>query len=234
MTSDFEREITSGEKEYLVNLLKNSPTNLKRLKEVLENFIVMWSASLIGLVLVWVVLVWLVNFFVDFDYGLKSEYSFYILFALSLPTFLYSLVSTTKWAKSWSDDRLDLKKDIEGGKVFDNTYEVQGVKRFQEQEHGGLIYFLLLQDNKVLTLYDYDSVELGMEGGDPLTTNFKPRRKLRIVKAPNTGYFITQEFTGEDVLLPEPLDLLSSPDEWPEGESWCNIPWQEIESRLTA
>ncbi|WP_299803222.1 hypothetical protein [uncultured Shewanella sp.] len=234
MTPTFERKITSEEKEFLVGLLKSSPSDLKRLKEILENFLIIWSASLIGLVLVWIATVWLINFFITFDYGLKSQYSFYILFGFSIPTCLYSLISTTKWAKSWPDDRLDLKKDIDGDKVLDTTYEVKGVKRFQEQEHGGLIYFLLLHDNKVLTLYDYESVEIEMQGGDPLTSNFKPRSKLRIVKAPNTGYFITQEFVGNELLLPEPTDLFSSPDKWPEGESWCNIPWNELESRLIA
>lgn len=233
MNSSNKREFTDDEKEFLVNLLENSPSDFQRLKEICQNFLVIWAASLLGLVLVWVVLIWLVNFVVAFDYGFKSDHSSKILIFLSLITGLYSLFSTIKWAKNWTDHRPALRSDVEGGLVVDNTYEVSEVKRFQEQEHGGLIYFLRMNDNKVLTLYDYESVELQMEGNNPLQSNFKPCNKLRIVEAPKTGYFISQEFSGEELLLSEPIDLLSSPDKWPEGESWCNIPWNELESRLS-
>jgi len=233
MNSTNTREFTEDEKGFLVNLLDNSPSGFKRLKKVFENFAVIWAASLLVLVLVWVVLVWLVNFFVVFDYGFKSDHSIKVIIFFSLITGLYSLFSTIMWAKNWTDLRPAIRSDIEGGLVVDKTYEVSEVKRFQELEHGGLIYFLRMNDNKVLTLYDYESVGLQMQSSNPLQSNFKPCDKLRIVKAPNTGYFISQEFSGEKLPLSEPIDLSSSPDKWPEGDSWCEIPWNELESRLS-
>jgi hypothetical protein len=90
-----------------------------------------------------------------------------------------------------------------------------------------------MDDNRVLALYDHESVELEMEGKNPLASSFKPCRELHIVRAPNTEYFVKQEFYGEALPLSEPIALTAPPDQWPEQESWCDIPWDELETGLS-
>ncbi len=226
--------MTDKELQFLVDLLKRSPSNFKRWMEGAQNALVMWAISLLGFVLIWLLLAWLINLIVKQEFGLKSQYAIWIVSILVPICGLYAIYSSVKWVKDWPDRRPALRRDIDGHKVIDENYKVAEAKRFQEPEHGGLMYFLRMDDDRVMVLYDHESVELEMEGKDALNSSFKPCRELHIVRAPNTEYFIKQEFSGERVPLSDPIELTAPPDQWPEQEAWCEIPWHELENRLSA
>lgn len=219
-----------SEKEYLATLLKYSPSDTKRMMEGAQNVLVLWAISMLGVVIIWLLLAWFVGVFSDLQIGLKSQYAIWVVLVAFPICGLYSIISTINWLKNWKDHRPLLKKDITEGVVFDEKYQVKDVKRFQEQEHGGLIYFLRMSDDRVLVLYDYESQN---QDGDPLASSFTPRDQLHIVRAPNSNYFISQKFSGEKILAPDTVGLFAPPEEWPEHDDWCDIPWDDLESRLS-
>jgi hypothetical protein len=211
-----DREMTDKEQQFLADLLQRSPSNVKRWMEGAQNALVLWAAGLLGLVLLWLLLAWLIKLIVHVDFGLKSQYAIWIVSFFAAICGTYAIYSSVKWVKGWPDPRPALRLDIDERKVIDERYRVTAAKRFQEPEHGGLIYFLRMDDDRVLVLYDYESVEREMDGKDALSSTFKPRSELHIVRAPNTKYFIEQEFSGEALPLSEPLELAVPPDQWPE------------------
>lgn len=229
-----EREMTDEERKFLTNLLKSSPSNFMRWMQGVQNALVLWAASLLGLILIWLCLAWLVHLVVNLDIGIKSQYAMWVVSFSAPLCALYAIYASVKWVRAWPGHRKTLRQDIDGSKVIDERFKVIEVKRFQELEHGGLIYFLRMDDNRVLVLYDHDSIELAMDGKDALASAFKPCRELHIIRAPNTEYVLEQQFSGDRVALSPPIDLTVSPDQWPEQESWCDIPWCELESRLSA
>jgi hypothetical protein len=122
--------------------------------------------------------------------------------------------------------------DLNGGVVVDELYKFVAVKRFQEPEHGGLIYFLRTEDEKVLVLYDAESQSLGAGGEDRLASSLRPRTELVMARAPATRYVLDKRFTGTLMDLAAPIELAVSPKEWPEQDELCEIPWDQLEKRL--
>jgi len=224
--------MTLAEREYLESALKSSPSTLKKWKEGAENALVIWAASTLIFVLVWAVIIWLVHFISDGEIGLGHSISIGVLIIGIFVCVVYAVYSSVKWVKEWGDHRPLLEADLAKGEVSDENYHIVDVKRFQEPEHGGLIYFLLMDNNRVLVLYDHQSVELSLNEDDPFSSSFQPCYELNIVRAPMTNYFITQKFSGEVINIEKTFELLAPLDQWPEQESWCDIPWNELEKRL--
>lgn len=233
-TSQFKRKMLSEEREYLENILNVSPSDTKRVLEGIQNAFVLWAASLLGIVIVWLIVAWLVGLISDLNIGMKSQYAIWIIGIGAFFCAVYAIVSSIKWVRSWEDARPKLREDLENGEVQEESLTISEVKRFQEPEHGGLIYFLRISDNRVLVLYDHESQDLGVDDKDPFSSSFKPLTNLKIIRAPATSYFIKTEFSGGHIDIPETFDISVSPKHWPEPDSWCEIPWDKLESNLSS
>jgi len=227
------REMSETEREYLINLLSNMPSDFKRVREGVENVIVMWAASLLFVVVIWLALSWLIKILTSVDIGLSSQLAIWVVGIGGVICGVFAIGSSIKWIRGWRDYRPELKADIANSVVETENINIKEVKRFQEHEHCGLIYFLRTDSDKVYVLYDHESVDLYMDDKDPLSSSFKPRETLHIVRAPNSRFTINQKFEGREVPLPEPLVLSAPPENWPEQDSWTDIPWQELENRLS-
>jgi hypothetical protein len=105
-------------------------------------------------------------------------------------------------------------------------------KRFQEPEHGGLIYFLRSTENEVFTVYDHESQTLGVDDKDPLLSSYRPQADLLVVRAPGSGFVLKSQSSGAELSVGPPLELTVKPAEWPEAECLCPIPWEQLEQRL--
>jgi hypothetical protein len=140
--------------------------------------------------------------------------------------------STVRWVKTLPDNRSELAADLAKGAVSDETYRVVGAKRFQEPEHGGLIYFLRTEDDRVLALYDHESQDLSVRGEDPQQSSFRPRAELTLTRAPATRFVLDKRFNGQPIETPPPIELSAPPHEWPENEAFCDVPWDDLERRL--
>lgn len=121
---------------------------------------------------------------------------------------------------------------LDAGQVQEERYAFTAAKRFQEPEHGGLIYFLRTVEGKVLTMFDAESQDLAMSEQDPLTSSFRSMSELVMVRSPNTGFVIGQTFSGDPLELGPPLEIEADPKDWPESETYCDMPWADLASRL--
>lgn len=230
----FDRAMSDSEREILEGFLRRSPTRAKRSRRAIENAFVMWAASTLLFILCWKFLAWLTQILIHYDFGWSSPAAFWFLL-LGLPACLmFAIGSTANWIKRWRDPRPLLQADMDGGRVREERFRFTEAKRFQEQEHGGLMYFLRTVDDKILVLFDHESQDLGLRGESPLTSKFQPRTQLLMVRAPNTTYVISQIFSGDIVDAGEPLELLAPPKKWPAQNSLLNMPWDQLEANFSS
>ena len=222
-----------SEREFLDCILNNAATGLKRWKQGAENALVLWAALMLLLVLVWLFVAWLVRLFFHVQIGWDSPVAIWVVI-FGTPAFaLYAVVSSVHWLRGSRDVLPLVQADLDAGVVIDEFYQFVAAKRFQEPEHGGLIYFLKTTDSMVRVLYDYESAILGTRDENPFDSDFKPRTNLLMVRVPKTGYVVSKEFSGEVLVGGDPKELAIGPELLPEAEKCCDISWDELERRLS-
>lgn len=226
------RAATELERVYLEDILRNAATTGHRWKQGAENALVLCAASLLGLVIVWLGAAWLARKLFAVDFGLHSGAAVWVLGAATPLCATYSVISSTRWVRGWKDYRPLLKADIGVGEVSEEHYVFVSAKRFQEPEHGGLMYLLRTTEDKVLALFDHESRALGAQDGDPMTSTFLPRSTLTMVRAPTTGFVISRSFSGAPLEVGDTVELAIEPERWPESDNYVNIPWSDLETRL--
>jgi hypothetical protein len=128
--------------------------------------------------------------------------------------------------------RRKARSDLANGLVDERHYTFVEAKRFQEPEHGGLIYCLRTSDDKVLVLYDAESQDLGVAGKNPLTSSFAVASELRLVRAPQSGLTLTKHFSGTPLSVSTPVEIRLPPGKWPEDEDLWDVGWDELERKL--
>ncbi|MCF7222948.1 hypothetical protein [Marilutibacter chinensis] len=226
------RVMLNGERELLAGMLKHS-SRTRRWKLVFENFFVAWAAFTLGLVVAWLLVAWVLRLFADMRVGLGSPLAIWIV-GLGVPACgALAIVSTLRWARAWPDKRASLEADLANGMVSEEKYRISEVKRFQEPEHGGLVYCLRTAGDHVLVLYDDESLRDRAAEEDPKESSFRPCEELIIVRAPTTGFMIAMHFHGTPLSLPPPLELTAPVDRWPENEAFCSVPWDDLERCLS-
>lgn len=229
-----EREQSASEKAYLEDLLSKLPTGRRRTRETIENFFVMLAVlTLIG-VLIWAAIGWLAPKVVDSQIGWSSKYAIPIVLSIVVVAAIYSAYSTTHWMQSWPDSRQPVRDDLAAGLVSEEHLTVLEAKLLQDPEHGGFIYFLRADDDRVLVIYDHESLDLAMADEDPMGTSFEPQSRVTVVRAPQSGFTIKISFSGEDIDVHGPTEISAPPDKWPEDEKFSPIPWEQIEQQLCA
>jgi hypothetical protein len=196
--------------------------------------LVSWAVVMLIFVCAWAVISWLARVTMRVEIGWSSVAAIWIGLVGALASAAIATVSSLRWVKAWQNARPELRADIDAGTVVEEIYEFTAAKRFQEPEHGGLIYFLRTRDDKVFVQFDYESQDLGARGGNPLSSAFHPRTKLSIIRGPKSGVVISHGFSGDILDAGAPLELSIGPESWPESDTYCDIPWQELESRLSA
>ncbi len=208
------------------------PGPMQRWKLAAGNFLVTWAALMLALAVLWLLLAWLGRKFVEVNFGLGSPAGPWVL-GIGVPLIaVFAVLSTVRWVRAWRDIRPALREDIEHGTVVEEHYTFAAAKRFQEPEHGGLLYFLHSANERALVLYDHESQNLGVQGADPLSSSFVPRAELVMVRAPHTRFVLGKEFSGPELKAGAPKELTAPPSEWPEQDEYCKYGWGELEARL--
>ena len=113
----FKRKMLSDEREYLENILNVSPSDTKRVIEGIQNALVLWAASLLGIVIVWLIVAWLIGLISNLNLGIKSQYAIWIISVGAILCAVYTTISSIRWVRSWEDARPKLKEDLENGEV---------------------------------------------------------------------------------------------------------------------
>lgn len=227
------RPMSEPEREFLTRNLKSAATGGSRWRRGGENALVLWAMSMLLFVFGWKLIAWVARVTLHVEFGWSSSAVVWIALFGAVACALVAVVSSVRAIKSWRDIRPDLRADLEGGQVIEETCEFTAAKRFQEPEHGGLIYFLRTTDDKVLVLYDHESQDLGVQDENPLKSTFQPRTELLIVRAPKTGFIISKRFSGAALNAGDPHELSVAPQSWPESETYCKLRWDELERRLS-
>lgn len=227
-----QRKATNEELECLANMLRNAPTSFQRFKQGVENAVVLWAVTSLCFVVIWMAIAWVAGKVAGVSCGLSSPVGVWAVIVVVPLCGIYAAISSVRWVRTWKDYRPLMQADLNAGQVQEERYAFTAAKRFQEIEHGGLIYFLHTVDGKVLTMFDSESQDLAMYEQDPLTSSFRPMSELVMVRSPNTGFVISKTFSGVPLELNPALELEADPKDWPESETYCDIPWADLESRL--
>lgn len=229
-----QRAMSPDERVFLENCLKRAPGMARRWVSGFGYALVTWAISLLGLALGWKLLAWLTRLASGFDFGPGSPFAVWFVIAVAPTCAVLAAVHSIRWVMRWPDPRLRLRADLAGGEVLEERYQFMAVKRFQEQEHGGIIYFFRTDDDKVFVRFDHESQDLGAQDKNPLSSSFEPRSHLLLIRAPQTRYIIHQQVSGALLDAGSPLELTEAPKNWPEQEEYCDTSWSELETRLAA
>ncbi|MFG6457386.1 hypothetical protein [Roseateles sp. BYS96W] len=226
------RRATAEEQDFLQAALRTAPTSWRRWRLGVENAVVLWAGSLLGCVLAWWGIAWLVHRAFDLDVGMHGAAAAWIL-SIAVPACaLLAMLSSWRWVQRWPDFRPSLAADLAACEVVAEHYEFDAVKCFQEPEHGGRLYFFRTLEGDVLVLDDISSRAPGRTTPACSVNQPSPRSKLVLVRAPRSGWIISQACDGEVLDVGEPVELAVAPEYWPAAEALCGIPWDELESRL--
>lgn len=232
-----EREMSSEEQEYPQDMAEDAPRRLGPFRLAFNVGVASWFISMMSIHLCWLLIVWLMRNLAGVEIGQHSTaVADWLISWGALASAVIAVVTAVLWVTGRKNDDLELPvdndpeplADLKAGRVVEEAYEFTEALRMQEQEHGGLIYFLRTNDSKVLVLFDHESQDIGVQGEDPLTSSFKPRARLTMVRALETRLVIDRSFSGDPLDAGDPLDLLA--DDWPEDDEFCDTPWDDLEA----
>ena len=231
-TSVFQRPARPDELSALQKLLSEAPTSAVRLKRGVANAVLLWAVSLLAVVAAWLALGWIAGKAFDLNLGLHSKATLALVGVATPLCAIVAALSSVRWIRTWPDHRPQLRDDVAQSRVDEERYVFSEAKRFQEPEHGGLIYFLRSDENEVFTVFDDESQSFGVDDKNPLQSRYRPQSHLVIVRAPNSGVVLDSQSSGSELVVAEPIELGVPPKEWPEDEKLCAIPWEQLEQRL--
>ncbi len=120
-----------------------------------------------------------------------------------------------------------IRRSLRGDQVRAATYDIVAVKRYQESEHGGLVYLLRTDDGQVLSVFDSESQLLGVDGKDPLSSSFRPKSRVELVETLDRRCFIQETWSGAELSVPDPLPLNQS--RWPEHGEIVKVVWEQCD-----
>ena len=227
------RHLTAEEKRELgrhVSPLSYSFSDLKKIGGML-----VWVGGMLAfaVVVVWLILAWIVRATFEVDYGWNHLHGLKIFWVLVILSLAYSAKEVMRVSRPNPAYRAKLLKDIENGLVEIDECEISAAKVFQEPEHGGLIYFLKTTEGRVYVSFDYESQEMGVHGKDPLASSFRPKSRLRIERTPISRKVLAEVFAGDNLDLPNPIELTVHPDKWPEPGEFIDVPWSKLEAKYS-
>ena len=232
MSIDSERALTDEERRKLERLVRRLPDRYRRWREAMENAGILSAVMLALVLLPWLLIAWAVRKLGGPDLGMHSAVAPWIV-GIGVPLAVgVAIVSTVRWMRAWVVPTRAIQQDLAAGRVREEQYAFVAAKRFQEQEHGGLVYFLRTADARVYVVYDRRSQELGVDGEDPFSGPFRPRAQLTIVRAPVSGTVLRRRFSGDVLEAGEAHDLTAAPENWPHDDGYCAFGWDELEARL--
>lgn len=227
------RPMTAEEKRDLRRQASPFALTRSELKERVDMLPLMVFMLSFVAVIVWLGLAWIIRAILDVDFGWDHPHGLKVFWTLVGLCLAYSLYLTFLHGGPGTELKRSILEDIENGIVMIEKYTITAAKIFQEQEHGGLMYFLRTEDERVYVYFDYESQDLGVAGDDPMASTFRPMRQLTIERAPKSKMVIDEQFTGQTLEVPEPEDLLAPPEKWPESGEFVRVPWAKLESKYS-
>ncbi|MEI7473625.1 MAG: hypothetical protein WCK67_02500 [bacterium] len=134
---------------------------------------------------------------------------------------------------------LKIEQEIKEGLVTEETYNVEEAICFIEIEHGGLSYFLKLNDGRIMFIYDYESPCWDDEEDENLSEQeliekkqekFLPTKEIKFIKSPITNFTIKEQYLGEKIKPNGIYDFFDI--DIPEHGEFINYKWDELIDEL--
>ncbi len=237
------QQISTCEHKQLNEILSTLPVPQKRYLKAALNTAVFWVFSLAAFCILWFLASLLLASFSPLDIGISSQYAAFIFPTAIALAAIFAINSTRKWLADSDNLYTLVKADLKRQQVCKESFQVMAVKCFQEPEHGGLMYFLLLQSNStnqspdiqcktnmIRVIYDYQSQQ---EQIDP-STLLKPSDNITIITAPLSLLVLDNIFNGKPLKKIKKCTLTLSPEKWPKADSWIHENWLELENIYSA
>ena len=117
--------------------------------------------------------------------------------------------------------------DIASGVVEETILTFADARRYREPEHNTYMLFLRTDADRVFVCYDYESA-----GRERPKICLHPQERLCLIRFPKTG-LDKLEWSGRKLEIGRSKELLLHADEWPEPETFCDVPWDELDGYLT-
>jgi hypothetical protein len=226
------RSMSAEERQMLAALTTAAGGRFRRLTLAARKGFTLWAASLLVLFVVWLSVAWPARLMGGRDIGLQSAWAPWI-FAVGVPLCaVYAVVAALRWLANLPNLGPSLRADLDNGEVAEESYRFTAARRFQDPEHGGLMYFLRTPEDRVFVIYDAESQELGARGRDPLASAFQAHSDLTLIRAPRSDVVISRSFAGDALDAGDPSELALPPRHWPESETYCDFAWSELEQRV--
>jgi len=237
------QKISAREHKQLTDILSNLPAPQKRYLKAALNTAVFWVFSLAAFCVLWFLSSLLLASVSTLDIGISSQYATFIFPTALVLAAIFAINSTRKWLAESDNLYTLVKADLKTQQVYKESFQVMAIKCFKEPEHGGLLYFLLLQTNSdtekpnskykanlIRVIYDYQSQQ---EQIDP-NTLLKPSDKITIITAPQSLLVLDNIFAGKLISDISHFALTLPPEQWPTPDSWLDQDWQELENIYAA
>ena len=212
----------------LGDLLGAQPTTARRWKLAAGNAIVLWAASLLGIVILWLAMAWLAQQVWEVRWGLNSPAMSWLLLMATPLCAVFAIVSSIRWIRALPDHRASLQRDIALAEVLEEQHVFVEVMRFEEPEHGGLLYCFHSDDDRVFADFDLERQDLGEDRDAAAASSYRPRASLVTLRGPESGFVLAKALSGPELPVDEPIPLALDPQHWPESETYLDIPWDQL------
>jgi hypothetical protein len=229
-----ERPFTDDERAQLQRVLRSVPDDGKRRRIAVGQAVVVWAFGSLAAAVLWLVTAAIAKAVAGVSFGWSSPYVVHGLAACLLVSGAFAIASSLRWMKFNKSFAPVVEADLSRGIATVEDYEFSEARRFQEPEHGGLIYFLRSSNGRPYVLYDTESQNLGVQQKNPLDSSFVPHSGLRVVRAAGSRLVLSSEPSGSELPRDTPVPLTVAPAQWPEEDEYCTVAWDELEARYAA
>lgn len=228
-----ERPCTEAESAFLTERYETAQAN-RRQDLVPAAALPAWVFLMGGFLALWAIVAWAAAATLHVEIGMHSFYSPQILAAGAMLAALPFAVEATR-KMLWRRKHIArLHEELTRNLVCEEHFIFTEARCFQEQEHGGLIYFLHTDDDRVFVMYDTESQQLRIDGGNPFASAFAPCGQLERVRTPQTRIPLATRFSGFRLNAGGVFDLLANPEDWPEDGDYCDCPWSDLITRYAS
>jgi len=221
--------MSDEETKFLQRVIDAHPAKFRKLKLTIANWALAWCIYMLLLVVGWLMVSWVVRKTSDIEIGWDNSIAaLWVVSVGGIACLVFSIISTARWVRGWNDNREPLQADIANQRVSDEEYEFIEAIRMQEPEHLGLMYFMRQNDGTAFVFFDRESQDLSVQGENPQSSSFVPRKRLCVTRTPDSGVVISTEFSGDALKSGDPIELMAPPEEWPEHAEIGKVPWDKL------
>lgn len=226
------RPLTEPERLELQTLLAAAPTPARRRALTASNAFVMWGVMMLSVMAVWLVTASLVKALSGQAIGWDSAWRVPVTLGGGVVCAVLAVAHSLRWIRGVDDPAPALQADLAAGVAEELQFDFTEALRFQEPEHGGVVWFLRTPDDQAYVLYDHESQERGVRGEDPLGSSFVPNTRRVVVRAPRSLAVLSARFEGGALPWPPAAPLKAPPSDWPDHEALSAVPWPDVAGRF--